>query len=69
MARRVTRRNEHELLIHKGWFNGLLGLALLIAASVLMALARNSHSPAEHIAAIILAVGGLNRALRFATDR
>lgn len=69
MARRVTRRNEDELLIHKGWFNGLVGLVLLIVASVLMALARNSHNPAEYTGAIVLAAAGLNRALRFATDR
>lgn len=63
MTRRVRRRSQEELLIHKWWFNGILALVLLIVASFLASYAHNSDSLVAYILAILLVAGGIKRAL------
>lgn len=68
MARRVRRRSQEELLIHKWWFNVILALVFLIVASFLARYARSSDSLMAYILAILLVAGGINRALIGARD-
>lgn len=64
MARRVSRRNSGELIIHKWWFNVASAIILLGLASLVLSYARDSHSTLGYFAAIILMVAGVNLAIR-----
>jgi len=63
MARRVKRRSQDELLIHKWWVNLILMTALFGASYGLTYMALNSNNALEYFLAACSAAWAVNRAL------
>lgn len=64
MVRRVERRSQGELLIHKWWVRGIITLVFLGAAYGLISLAINSGSLLEYAAGLICLWYALHSGIR-----
>ena len=72
MTRRISRRSQDELLIHKWWPNLILAIVLLVATYGIASLAINSGSLLEYVLSFLLlgwAINRLIRGVRYIFDR
>lgn len=63
MARRVRRRNQGELLVHKWWVNLILMVALLGVTYLFIFMAMSSNNVLEYFLAVCSAGWAINRAI------
>ena len=69
MARRVTRKSQEQLMMHKWWVRALIGLAFIGIAYGFASLAIDSGNLLEYVITIAFAWWAIHhfiRAVRFA---